>query len=91
MYQMSGHAEHRAKNRSIPPVVLDMLMTFGSSSRSRGATSYYFDKKSKRKLKAYLGPIKFTEEAKLLNTYCVISDDGMLVTAAYRNQRFKKS
>jgi len=91
MYQVSAHAAHRIKNRSIPPVVLDLLQLFGSSSRINGATSYYFDKKSRRKLSTYLGPIKLKEETKLLNTYCVISDDGVMITAAYRNRRhFKK-
>jgi hypothetical protein len=38
------HAETRIQQRGIPPMVIDLLMQFGSASRCGGAERLMFDK-----------------------------------------------
>jgi len=86
----SRHAQERMRQRSIPQIVLDLLMQFGAEEHSHGAIRYSLDKKSRRALDRYLGSARIKEMDKLLNTYVVVSSDGQVITVGHRTRRQKE-
>jgi hypothetical protein len=86
--QLTKHAQTRSQQRVIPQMLIDLLLEFGSSERSgTGVSKVFFDKASRRKVKAYAGPL-----ARLLDdhldVYAVVADDLTVITIGHRNQRF---
>ena len=86
--QLSKHAQTRTQQRAIPPMLIDLLLQFGSCERAgTGVSKMFFDKLSRRKVKAYAGPL-----ASLLNdhldVYVVVTDDLKVITTGHRTQRF---
>lgn len=84
----SRHAKDRSQQRAIPPMLIDLLLQFGSCERAgAGVSKMFFDKPSRRKVKAYAGPL-----ASLLNdhldVYAVVTDDLKVITTGHRTQRF---
>jgi hypothetical protein len=85
--QVSKHAQTRSQQRAISPMLIDLLLQFGSCERAgAGVSKMFFDKLSRRKVKAYAGPL-----ASLLNdhldVYAVVTDDLKVITAGHRTQR----
>lgn len=77
------HATIRAQQRGIPPIIVDLLVRFGSSAHDNsGAEILYFDKRAKKNVNAYAGGLigKFNEH---LDTYAVIAD-GKIITLGAR-------
>ena len=87
--ELTKHAASRIQKRCIPPIIVDLLIDYGQSERSgNGTTKYYLDKRSKRRLEAYAGPIAGLLEQHL-NCVVVVADGGALVTVEHRLQRIK--
>jgi hypothetical protein len=83
------HAETRVQQRGIPPMVIDLLMQFGSASRCGGAERLIFDKLALRRLRRHLGGdrgLKLID--RWLNVYAIIGDNGQLVTVAHKHSHF---
>lgn len=85
---LTKHAQTRTQQRAIPPMLIDLLLQFGSSERSgTGVSKVFFDKSSRRKVKAYAGSL-----ARLLDdhldVYAVVTDDMTVITAGHRTGRF---
>jgi hypothetical protein len=83
------HAETRIQQRGIPPMVIDLLMQFGSASRCGGAERLMFDKLALRRLRRHLGGdrgLKLID--RWLNVYAIIGDNGQLVTVAHKHSHF---
>ena len=83
------HAETRIQQRAIPPMVIDLLMQFGSASRCGGAERLIFDKLALRRLRRHLGGdrgLKLID--RWLNVYAIIGDNGQLVTVAHKHSHF---
>jgi hypothetical protein len=80
----SKHAKVRSQQRSIPQAVIDALADFGECCYDRrGAQRYSFTKRSWRAFTAYLGTeAKYFE--KYRSAYIVLSGDGVVVTAGWR-------
>jgi len=83
------HAEIRCKQRSIPNNVLNILIDYGQCGRHRGADVYYMDKTSREIAKTALGSETYNQVADKLNSFIVVGDDGMVITAAKRTTRLK--
>lgn len=86
--QVSKHAQTRSQQRAISPMLIDLLLQFGSCERAgTGVSRMFFDKLSRRKVKAYAGSL-----ASLLNdhldVYAVVTDDLKVITIGHRTQRF---
>ncbi len=86
--QVSKHAQTRSQQRAIPPMLIDLLLQFGSCERAgAGVSKMFFDKSSRRRVRAYAGPL-----AGLLNdhldVYAVVTDDLKVITAGHRTHRF---
>ena len=85
----TNHAEKRAKQRSISPEVVDVLLDFGECSRHRGAQIYFMTKAARREAKNYLGASNYKKIEPKLDTYAVLSDCGSLITLCHRTTRLK--
>jgi hypothetical protein len=49
---LSKHASTRLQQRGIAPLVIDLLLKFGTTEKSgRDTTKYYFDKPARRRLR----------------------------------------
>jgi hypothetical protein len=52
--KLTQHAALRAKERAIPPILVDLLMSYGATEKAgEGAITYYFDKASKRRFRVH--------------------------------------
>lgn len=86
----SRHAAVRMQQRSIPALVVDLLMEFGASqSAGDGTTKFFLDKTARKRLKTYAGPLA-SMLAHHLDVYVVVANDQKLVTAAHRIDRIHR-
>lgn len=85
---ITKHAQTRCQQRAIPPMMIDLLLQFGSSERSgTGVSQLFFDKTSRRRVKAYAGPLASLLDDHL-DVYAVVSDDLKVITTGHRTKRF---
>ncbi len=85
------HAEARLQQRAIPPFVLDLLQSCGSTMRCRKADRLFFDKAARKRLKRHLGGARSLRVIeKWLNVYAVLSDDGGVITVGHRSKRINR-
>ena len=88
--QMTHHASIRSQQRAISPMLVDLLMQFGTSEPAGdGASRVFFDKAARRRVKAYAGPL-----AGILNehldVYAVVSSECRIITAAHLHERIRR-
>jgi hypothetical protein len=86
---LTKHASVRQQQRGIPPIIIDLLQTHGTVERAgKDATTYYFDKASRRRVKAYFGRMGRAIDD-FLDYYAVIGSNGQVITAAPRLGKVK--
>mgnify|MGYP001039541658 CR=1 FL=1 len=88
---LTVHSRKRLQQRAIPPLIVDLLMQFGSASRANGAERLMFDKMAIKRLRHHLGGdrgLKVVE--RWLGVYAVVGDNGMVVTAAHKQERCRR-
>jgi hypothetical protein len=81
---LTKHAKVRMKQRSIKSHWVNLVLEYGKEAYQKGkrSTSFSLDKLGVQKLKKAYG--KFEDLNKLRQVYVVVSDDGAVVTCAYR-------
>ena len=84
---LTRHAAARRQQRAINVLALDLLWEFGSTARSRGADSVFFDHAARQRVARSLGHEGLRRVHKLTNTYAVIADSGVVVTVGWRTRR----
>lgn len=84
------HAGRRLRQRSIPKEAIELLMEFGTITRSHGADRLFFDKKSRQRFKRQMGVEVVRRRERYMNAYAVVSDSGAVITAGYRTKRFQR-
>jgi len=89
--QPTAHGRARCQQRGVSELVVDMIVSFGAEVRARGATKYYLDRKARSRLEKSVGTEVVRRHERKLNCYIVISDDGMLITAAPRRHRVRET
>jgi hypothetical protein len=87
---MSRHANERSQQRAIPPMMIDLLLQFGSSANAgAGVSKLFFDKVSRRRVKAYAGSLsRLLDEH--LDVYAVVSADMKVITVGHRQERITR-
>lgn len=88
---ISRHAHERRQQRAIPELMIDLLLQFGSSERvGLGVCKIFFDKPSRRRVKAYAGPLaSFLEQH--LDLYAVVAEENMkVITVGHRTERIAR-
>lgn len=89
MTPLTRHANVRSQQRGIPPLVVDLLVQFGSSVPAGAGTSkLYFGKADRRRLCAYVGTMSRVLEEHL-DVYAVIASNGEVITVAHRLERIR--
>jgi hypothetical protein len=89
---LSHHASQRMQQRAIPPIVVDLLDRFGSTQRSNGAETVFFDKAARKRLEQYVGGRRSMRHLEaLLGFKMVVGDNGRIVTVAHRTKRINRS
>lgn len=87
---LSKHASKRSQQRAISPLVIDLLLRFGASeSAGDGSSTLFFDKKSRREVKAYAGPLARMLDDHL-DLYAVVGADSTVITVAHRLERIHR-
>ena len=87
---ISRHANERSQQRAIPEMMIDLLLQFGSSeSAGSGVSKVFFDKISRRRVKAYAGPLAGLLEQHL-DVYAVVSSDMKILTVGHRTERINR-
>lgn len=85
--RLTSHARVRTQQRCIPPLILDWLQLYGQRQHDgRGAEIIYFDKSSRKMLASAVGGTVVQRVESLLDAYIVLSSDGNLITAGWRNK-----
>lgn len=91
MNGLSRHARIRLQQRGIPLFMIELLHRFGSTVRSNGAETVFFDRQARKELRRFLGGdrgLRLIEE--WLNVFTVVADDGAVVTAGHRVRHLQR-
>lgn len=86
---LSSHATSRCAGRAISIGVIELLERYGREVRSGGCSKFFLDKKCRKRLAHDLGPSALKDYGRKLDTYAVVADTGVIVTAAFRTRRIK--
>lgn len=86
---LTHHAIARAHQRGIPPMLIDLLLTFGTTEKAPGGVEkVFFDKSSRKRVRAYAGPLAGLLEMHL-DIYAVVGEGSQVITVGHRLQRIK--
>ena len=87
---LTQHAALRSQQRCIPEILIDLLLRFGSKEAAGSGTSkIFFDKRARRQINAYAGPLA-NLLVEHLDLYAVVGEDDQVITVAHRNERIKR-
>jgi hypothetical protein len=87
---MTRHATTRSQQRAIPPMMIDLLIQFGTSeSAGSGVSKVFFDKQACRRVSAYAGPLAASLNEHM-DLYAVVADDRSIVTVGHRQERIRR-
>ena len=85
------HAQVRAQQRAIPPLVDRLLDEFGEEQHDgHGAIRVFFSHRSVRRMERALGHQPVTLLDRYLNAYKVETTDGTTITKGWRTKRLKR-
>jgi hypothetical protein len=87
---LTRHAARRARQRSIPPLVIDLLIDYGKESRSHGAGRFTFDRRARSQIARDFGPALYRRIEHKLNSFAVLGADGKVRTVGHRLRRFRR-
>jgi hypothetical protein len=92
--QTSHHAQVRAQQRGVPPLVMHWLLDYGEEAfDGHGGVVRYFSPRSVRQLERDVGHAALRRLAEYLRCYLVqTSDDGQIITVGkrYRGRRVRQ-
>ena len=92
MVALTRHAEERARDRAVPPIVLDWLLSYGQRMPAGdGAECLFFDKNSRRKLQQNLGGWAYMKLESKFDAYAILASDGEVITLGYRNKKIRRN
>jgi hypothetical protein len=82
------HADVRAQQRGIPPMIEQLLDLYGQEEHDgRGAITLYLNKNSIRNMKRDLGHRVVSRLAEWLDAFKIKSTDGQTITVGHRTRR----
>lgn len=87
--KLTKHASVRQQQRGIPPIIIDLLLNYGTIEHAgKDATTHYFDKASRRRVMAYAGRLSSQIE-EYLDYFAIVGNDGQVITVAPRIKKVK--
>lgn len=89
--EMTKHARCRAQQRAIPPLMIDLLLQFGSRQPAgSGASRVYFDKTARRRLASHAGPLlRWLDD--YTDIYVIVGDGDCVITTAHLTERIRRN
>ena len=88
---MTRHAKIRAQQRCIPSALIELVLRFGSAKHDKcHGERYFFDKRSRKRLRTYLGPWMYASVEERLGVFVVIAD-GMIVTCGWQTKPIRRN
>ena len=85
------HADIRAQQRGIPPLVCQLLDLYGQEEHDgHGSVILYLNKASIRNMERDLGSRPVARLSEWLNAYKVQSSDGSIIMIGHRNRRIRR-
>lgn len=89
--QQTKHAQIRAQQRAIPPLVDRLLDEFGEEHHDgHGCVKLFFNRRSVRRMERALGHQPVTLLNRYLNAYKVETTDGTTITKGWRTERINR-
>ncbi len=83
---LSKHAIDRTQQRGIAPMVIDLLLEFGTRELDgKGAEICYFDRRAKKRLESYAGTL-LGKISEALDAYAIVAGEKV-VTVGIRLKR----
>jgi hypothetical protein len=86
---LTEHGRSRVIRRAIAEDVIDCVLSFSIPKRRHKADVYMLKASDKAEIFDELGAKKYRKIERKLRTYIVVADTGKIITAAYRNRRFR--
>ena len=88
---ISNHALTRMRQRSIPRIAIDLLLSLGKRQfTGHGCIIYHFDKQAKKRLTRAVG-VSSQQSSHISRTYLVASvDESTIITVGYRTKRIHR-
>lgn len=89
---LTQHAQVRAQQRGIPPLLIQWLIEFGSEAKAPGgAMRLHFDRAARKRLAKAVGAQIVDRLGSLLDAYLVEANEtGRVITVAHRIDRIRK-
>lgn len=84
---LTRHAAQRCRQRGIPLDIVDTIHAYGTTYRSRAATGFLFDRAALAWAASDLDPATVRNLERYVGTYLIMSDEGILITAARQTRR----
>lgn len=85
------HAEIRAQQRGIPPMIEQLLDLYGQEEHDgHGAITLYLNKNSIRNMELNLGCRPVSRLAEWFDAYKVKSTDGSIISLGFRTHRLRR-
>ncbi len=85
----SNHARHRCRQRGISGEVVGVLLDFGRRRHRHGAEVCFMDKAARTRARRVMGASAYARIVDRLDSYVVVGEDGLILTAAQRHRRLK--
>jgi hypothetical protein len=84
------HSLVRDQQRGIPPMMVDLLLQFGTSEQTEtGVTNVFFDKQSRKRVAVYAGSlVPLLDEH--LDWYAVVGPDMKVITVGRHLERIRR-
>lgn len=85
---LTKHALIRCQQRAVPPVIVEWLLAFGSTTHDHhGAEIRFFDKEGRKRLARSVGEGVVKRLTDLLDVY-LVTKDSVVLTVGRRIKRF---
>lgn len=90
--RITEHAATRVRQRGVDPVVLDVLLAYGTGVHDHlGAEILVFDRKAFRRMERTLDAALVRRAESSRGLYAVRSMDGAVVTVGHRTRKLKRN
>ena len=90
---MTTHAEVRAQQRGIPPLAIDLVLSYGACEYDHhGGVIRYFDKRARKAAEKEVGVRAMRRLSGFMGLYAVESvNSGNLITVGHRYKRIHRN
>lgn len=89
--RLTRHARLRKQQRSVPNVIIDWLMSYGTRLTQDGGGLMVWDKPARRRLRRRLGRRIYKKVEDFLDVYVALAEDGSIATVGHHYKKFRRT